>query len=68
MSQPEVECIRWDNPHQAKSCSYQLLIKWKNKNGSSATLGNLLEKLFDASQATPEYIYKQDVRKAWDKL
>ena len=68
ISQNDVACIRWDNHHDAKSSSYHLLMKWKNKNGSSATLGNLLEKLFDASQATPEYIYKQGVRKAWDKL
>ena len=68
ISQNDVECIRWDNHHDAKSSSYHLLMKWKNKNGPSATLGNLLEKLFDASQATPEYIYKQNVRKAWDKL
>jgi hypothetical protein len=45
-----------------------LLLKWRNKNGSSATAGNLVEKLFQAWKITPECIDPKFVRNSWDKL
>ena len=38
-----LENIRSNDPHSAESWSYGLLKKWRDKNGPSATAGNLLE-------------------------
>jgi hypothetical protein len=46
----------------------ELLLKWKDKNGHSATAGNLVEKLFQAWKITPECLEPKIVRYSWDKL
>jgi hypothetical protein len=57
-----------DNPHSTKKWSMGLLLKWRNKNGRSATAGNLVEKLFQAWKITSDCLDPEIVRKSWEKL
>jgi len=44
------------------------LIKWKNKNGNSATVGNLLEQLFEAWKLNKESIDQDKIVEALDNI
>jgi len=46
----------------------EFLLKWRDKNGHSATAGNLVEKLFQAWIITPDCLDPEIVRNSWDKL
>lgn len=68
LSNVDVQNIEYQHPKSPMSICIDLLNKWKNKNGSSATVGNLLEQLFEAWQMNPGSIHHDEIVKALDKL
>lgn len=68
LSYVDVQNIEYQHPKSPMSICIDLLNKWKNKNGSSATVGNLLEQLFEAWQMNPGSIHYDEIVKALDKL
>jgi hypothetical protein len=43
-------------------------MKWKNKNGNSATVGNLLKQLFEAWKMNQGSIHQHKVVEALDNI
>lgn len=68
LSNVDVQNIEYQHPKSPMSICIDLLNKWKNKNGSSATVGNLLEQLFKAWQMNTGSIHHDEIVKALDKL
>ena len=60
----DLDSIHCKHPHSPDSWSQELLLKWSNKNGPSATAGNLLEILKEIPQCFDQKV----LREAWDKL
>ena len=64
----QVDAIKCDNPHSTTIWSMELLLKWKDKNGHSATAGNLVEKLFQAWKINSDCLDPEIVKNSWDQL
>ena len=68
ISNADVQNLEYQHPRSPGSICSELLIKWKNKNGNSATVGNLLEQLFEAWKLNKEYIDQDKIVEALDNI
>jgi len=68
ISNADVRNLEYQFPHSTGSICSELLIKWKNKNGNSATVGNLLEQLFEAWKLNKESIDQDKIVEALDNI
>jgi len=68
ISNADVQNLEYQHPRSPGSICSELLIKWKNKNGNSATVGNLLEQLFEAWKINPGSIHQDKVEEALDNI
>ena len=68
ISNADVQNLEYQHPRSPGSICSEILIKWKNKNGNSATVGNLLKPLFEAWKMSQESIHQDRVVEALDNI
>ncbi|CAC5411735.1 unnamed protein product [Mytilus coruscus] len=64
-SKVDVEHIEYKHLRAPEAACHDLLVKWRNKHGHSATVAKLMDIFFLAHQNTPESIHDE---KIWDAL
>lgn len=67
-SQVDVQNIEYKHNRAPEAASHDLLVKWRNKKGNSATVGCLLENMLKSYEAFPQSIHEEKVRDAVDRL
>ena len=68
ISNADVQNLEYQHPRSPESICSELLMKWKNKNGNSATVGNLLKQLFEAWKMNQGSIHQHKVVEALDNI
>ncbi|CAG2189567.1 unnamed protein product [Mytilus edulis] len=58
-SKVDVEHIEYKHLRAPEAACHDLLVKWRNKHGHSATLAKLMDVFFTAHQNTPESIHDE---------
>ncbi|XP_071161202.1 uncharacterized protein [Mytilus edulis] len=67
-SKVDVEHIEYKHLRAPEAACHDLLVKWRNKHGHSATLAKLMDIFFLAHQNTPESIHDEKIWDALDKF